>query len=66
MALSDYYLCDICGEKVIYDADMFERWDCAGDISIICKECAKTHKIVIVPDEQKEADDDKRDSNARS
>lgn len=73
MALADYRLCDKCGEKTFYDADLnyeFEppQWDTAkpsikymgteqnkiwlgrlGDWAVICSECAKTHKCIIVP-----------------
>ena len=47
MAYADYYLCDMCGEKCFYDANI--DWDCQhlGDMVAICKECAKTHKTVI-------------------
>ena len=50
MALADYYLCDICGNKTFYDAvlnyddDDFngERYlpPGAGDIRVICTACA--------------------------
>lgn len=49
MALADYYLCDICEQKAIYDADMYHRWDDAGDMAIICKSCAEKHEVVVVP-----------------
>ena len=48
MALADYYLCDICERKAIYDADIHERWAEAGDVKIICKKCAETHAVVVL------------------
>ena len=47
MAGSDYYSCDVCGGKTIYDGDMYPRWADAGSVKIICLECAKTHEIVV-------------------
>ena len=64
MSASDYFLCDICDGKCFYDAtlsweicaseDEFVRdrgmkLDYCGDISAICRDCAKTHEIVIQP-----------------
>ena len=58
MALSDYRLCDVCGSKAFYDAelnyDMGEidkhgnpKLERVGDMKVICDSCAKTHEIVI-------------------
>ena len=55
MAAADYRLCDKCGAKCFYDAnlnyDFTEYGDTGlynlGDWSCICKECSKTHKTVI-------------------
>lgn len=52
MAMSNYYLCDKCGCKVQYDADIEWRY---GDCAMICEECAKTYKCVIVPINDSEA-----------
>jgi hypothetical protein len=55
MAMSDYRLCDVCGKKAFYDAELqydFKKhpetglfnlgaWEC------LCIECAKTHEVVI-------------------
>jgi hypothetical protein len=65
MALAEYWLCDRCGEKTFYDArlnwcDSLEsrlvlRRDGrmlpygAGDMAAICKECSKTHEIIVRP-----------------
>jgi hypothetical protein len=77
MAAADYRLCDVCGEKAFYDANLqyddvgdgtpyrvagaeqydtpeaCQRWGLRlgylGDWAVICDECAKTHKCVIVP-----------------
>jgi hypothetical protein len=63
MASADYYLCDTCGGKTFYDAALSYRehgepnenpethhqWPDGnvGDMAVICRECAKTHSIVI-------------------
>lgn len=76
MALSDYRLCDVCGGKAFYDANLNhdkgcdEEWhypyrtegkeqhgekkhqmrlDYLGDWAVICSDCAKTHKTIVVP-----------------
>lgn len=61
MALSDYYLCDVCSSKAFYDARLSYDFDepvsygCgsklgyAGDMAVICDECSKTHRVVIEP-----------------
>ncbi len=57
MALADYRLCDVCGNKCFYDAELSYDFDehkptglyNLGDWACICNECAKTHKVVIVP-----------------
>ena len=78
MALADYRLCDVCGSKVFYDANLnYEqgksawdnepipkeeearengeqkdwgyRLDYLGDWAVICRDCAKTHKTVVIP-----------------
>ena len=74
MALADYRLCDVCGGKAFYDAnlnynfpdkngngswgipveesdmvrDTDYRLDYVGDWAVICTDCAKTHKVVVV------------------
>lgn len=84
MAMADYRLCDVCGEKVFYDSNLnYEtgpseygdhgpyrqagepqypdaamnekhgmRLDYLGDWAVICNECAKTHKTIVVPIEE--------------
>lgn len=58
MALADYRLCDVCGQKVFYDADLNYDYpntnakgdiklDYLGDWAVICEECAKDHECVI-------------------
>ena len=59
MALADYRLCDICGNKTFYDANLNYDFDDPelkgkdwplvglGDWVVICKECAKTHVCVV-------------------
>lgn len=80
MALADYRLCDVCGDRAFYDSnlnyedgpskyasippfrvggeeqydkpDLLEKYgrrlDYLGDWAVICTDCAKTHKVVIV------------------
>lgn len=60
MAMCDYYLCDLCGQKCFYDAAIAEYDDdnnylLSGskvDIAAICESCAKTHKCVVVKKEE--------------
>lgn len=57
MAASDYRLCDICGRKTFYDAELnYEKpseaaphglWN-LGDWSVLCLECSKTKKCAVV------------------
>lgn len=64
MAGADYYSCDKCGCKTFYDAvlpygdyddGLYSPRDTpmpdgnVGDMMVICKECAKTNKIILVP-----------------
>lgn len=80
MAGSNYRLCDVCGRKAFYDANLnysegaesmsrkafrvagedqydsqekVAKWgvrlDYVGDWAVICTDCAKTHRCVIVP-----------------
>jgi hypothetical protein len=63
MAMCDYYLCDVCGQKCFYDAgiaeyDENERYLLSGlavDIAAICESCAKTHKCIVVKREEAES-----------
>lgn len=64
MAYADYRLCDVCGGKTFYDAElnyentkdkekMIRGWpgmklDSLGDWAVLCRDCAKTHKVEIV------------------
>lgn len=60
MAYVDYRHCDICDCKAFYDAnldyDFDERPDTGlydvGEWKVICRDCAKTHQVVIVKREQ--------------
>jgi len=59
MALADYRLCDLCDGKVFYDANLNYTptkegytLDHLGDWAVICLDCAKTHKCVVVPREE--------------
>lgn len=56
MAMCDYRQCDICGGKAFYDAnlnydDEGNFPDYVGDWCVICDECAKTHKCVVMKKE---------------
>jgi len=66
MAAADYKLCDVCSGKVFYDATLNYNdaeteaektrgysLDHLGDWAVICEECAKTHKCIIVEKESK-------------
>ena len=59
MAMSDYALCDICGNKAFYDANITDssyvatydseeakETDPVG-IVVLCSKCNKTHTITI-------------------
>lgn len=66
MAMADYYLCDVCGGKAFYDSNLNYDLDnidpvtgkypleYVGDMAVICKMCAKTHRVVIVEIEEKD------------
>lgn len=58
MAAADYYLCDVCGNKTFYDAELHydgnenpdthhERPVGVGHMVVLCQDCAKTHKVII-------------------
>jgi hypothetical protein len=62
MAGADYRLCDVCGSKTFYDAqldyqkpekdrpDWPDWWlHGVGDWAVICVECAKTQEVVVRP-----------------
>lgn len=60
MAAGDYRSCDVCGGKVFYDVNLNydydqrmpngePKLDYLGDWAVICDDCAKTHKCVVVP-----------------
>ncbi len=45
MALRDYRLCDVCGRKTFYDANL--DVSAVGALVVLCQECAKTHSLHI-------------------
>jgi len=68
MASADYRLCDLCGSKAFYDSNLNYEFnapvnecirgspykvDCLGDWSVLCRDCAKTHRCTIEPIEPK-------------
>jgi len=61
MAMCDYALCDVCGGKAFYDADLHDpryvatydpqeakEWDPVG-IAVLCSDCNKTHEAIVRP-----------------
>lgn len=56
MALSDYYLCDVCQVKVFYDTDLIRdnRFTRVGDLLAICIDCAKEYRVAIINKETNE------------
>lgn len=71
MAIGDYRTCDICNNKVFYDANLAYKFpekdktkvykevglkqplqstslENLGDWAVLCLNCAKTHKVIIV------------------
>ena len=75
MAAADYRLCDVCGGKVFYDAnlnyDFGERSPCGdpkldylGDWAVICDECCKTHVCVVMKRADIDASVTHEESNA--
>lgn len=57
MALCDYRLCDACGGKAFYDANLNYSEetgmpDYVGAWVVLCEDCAKTHDIVVVAKEE--------------
>ena len=59
MALADYKLCDVCGNKAFYDANIDDtRYTATWDdrektppigIAVLCPGCNQTHEAVIRP-----------------
>ena len=58
MAYADYCLCDLCGGKAFYDANIEdERYHSIYDhkapdpigLAVLCGKCNKTHEAVIQP-----------------
>jgi hypothetical protein len=61
MAAADYWLCDRCGRKTFYDANLdYNNSDRlrsdgrmlpsgAGDAQVICVQCAEANELVIRP-----------------
>ncbi len=58
MAFCDYMLCEVCGSKVHYDAEVNYFDECGTMPVVLCADCAKTHRIVI--EKIEEADHDAR------
>ena len=65
MAAADYYLCDVCGGKTFYDAnlsygnygdrnedpDTHHPWPDGnvGLMLVLCRDCAKAHTVSMTP-----------------
>lgn len=63
MAASDYHLCHRCGGKAFYDANVDDDrylayFGVVGaqpiGIAVLCVECNKTHKAIILPRQEKQ------------
>jgi hypothetical protein len=62
MALSDYRLCDVCGGKTFYDSNLSYDFDeypdnglsGVGDWAVLCRDCAKTHQVVVFASDEGE------------
>lgn len=60
MAAADYYLCDCCGGKAFYDANLnydYDNYDevtgaykldYVGDIKVVCDSCSDKYEVIIV------------------
>lgn len=60
MAYSDYRLCDVCGDKTFYDADLNYDYESVeksatgvileylGQWVVICNSCTSTHDVLLV------------------
>lgn len=60
MAMADYYLCDVCGGKAFYDANISDQrytgrfdpdefdpdWGVV-EMKVLCPDCAKTHCVEV-------------------
>lgn len=59
MAMCDYKLCDLCGRKAFYDADIRDAHYVATydsseaekpvGIAVLCADCNLTHEAIIRP-----------------
>ncbi len=55
MAYCDYQHCKLCDTKAFYDADIdwdYQNTDPDNGVVTLCKNCLKTHKIVVVAREE--------------
>jgi hypothetical protein len=61
MAGSDYYLCDVCGRKAFYDAELNYQWgnksgdpvlDNVGSMIVLCNICSEVYRITLVRREE--------------
>lgn len=53
MAALDHYICDVCGAKCFYDANVnweaYRAMKMLGEMAVICGKCARTHVVKILP-----------------
>ena len=61
MAMADYYLCDVCGGKAFYDANLnydfdnrdpatgWPKLDYVASIAVVCDDCADKFEAVVIP-----------------
>jgi hypothetical protein len=47
MAYGDYAHCSVCDCKAFYDASVDYDVPRFGVMEVLCKECSKTHEIVV-------------------
>lgn len=64
MAYCDYMHCKVCGAKAFYDAEI--DWDYQNTdidkngVVTLCKECLKTHEIIVRASELAHAEQEKK------
>ena len=57
MALCDYYLCDVCGNKAFYDADIRDEAYFEVDMKVVCTDCKDEYTVVVVKKEPNDEQD---------
>ena len=73
MAYADYYLCDMCGSKAFYDANLnYEdqidgtyHLGHVGDMKVLCVNCSKLYKVTVQAKTWANNDPDERNLDAK-